>query len=135
MLPSPLEGGRAGDGVEAHSVLTPLRRRRCLPAPMLKTVPPPPPNPPPSRGRANDSEGVHNRAVNQAYSAPLNQTINWSNPESGHSGSVTPVREGVNSSTGGVCRQYRQTIVVDGQAETAYGTACKNPDGTWSLAN
>jgi len=77
----------------------------------------------------------HNRAVNQAYSAPLNQTINWSNPESGHSGSVTPVRDGVNSATGAVCRQYRQTIVVDGQAETAYGTACKNSDGTWSLAN
>lgn len=77
----------------------------------------------------------HNSAVNQAYSAPLNQTINWSNPQSGHSGSVTPVREGVNTATGGVCRQYRQTIVVDGQAETAMGTACKNSDGTWSLAN
>lgn len=77
---------------------------------------------------------MHANAVNQAYSAPLNQTINWSNPESGHSGSVTPVREGRHQS-GNLCRQYRQTIVVDGQAETALGTACQNSDGTWTLAN
>lgn len=77
----------------------------------------------------------HQQAVNSAYHAPLNKTINWNNPDSGHSGSVTPVKEGVNSTSGLPCRQYRQTIVVDGQAETAYGTACQNRDGTWSLAN
>jgi surface antigen len=77
----------------------------------------------------------HEGAVQQAYSAPLNETINWNNPQSGHSGSVTPVREGRNANSGGLCRQYRQTIVVDGQAETAYGTACQNADGSWSLAN
>src|SRR5690606_4988297 len=47
----------------------------------------------------------HERAVQQAYNAPLNQTINWSNPQSGHSGSVTPVREGRHATTGGLCRQ------------------------------
>lgn len=77
----------------------------------------------------------HQQAFERAYSAPLNQPITWNNPQSGHSGSVTPVREGRQASTGGLCRQYKQTIVVDGQSETAYGTACQNPDGTWQLVN
>lgn len=77
----------------------------------------------------------HQQAVEQAYAAPINKTINWSNPESGHSGSVTPVREGRQASSGNLCRQYKQTIVIDGKAETAYGTACQNGDGTWTLAN
>ncbi len=75
----------------------------------------------------------HERAVQQSYSAPLNQPINWNNPESGHSGTVTAVREGTKGSS--LCRQYKQTIVVDGQAQTAYGTACKESDGTWTLQN
>lgn len=80
-------------------------------------------------------QAYHAQAVQNAYSAPLNKTINWSNPESGHSGSVTPVREGRQAATGNLCRQYKQTIVVDGKAETAYGTACQNSDGNWTLAN
>lgn len=77
----------------------------------------------------------HQQAVNTAYGAPLNKEINWNNPESGHYGSVTPIREGRQGSTGALCRQYKQTIVVDGRSETALGTACQNADGTWQLAN
>lgn len=77
----------------------------------------------------------HQQAVEKAYAAPINQTISWNNPESGHSGSVTPIREGRQASTGNLCRQYKQTIVIDGKAETANGTACQNSDGTWTLAN
>ena len=77
----------------------------------------------------------HAQAVEKAYNAPLNQEVTWSNPDSGHGGSVTPVREGHQASTGNICRQYKQTIIVDGQSETAYGTACQNPDGTWDLVN
>lgn len=74
------------------------------------------------------------QAQQQAYAAPIGQTITWSNPQSGNSGSYTPVREG-HTPSGDYCREYQQTIVVDGRAETAYGTACKNPDGTWQLVN
>lgn len=77
----------------------------------------------------------HQQAFERAYSAPLNEPITWSNPESGHSGSVTPVREGRQASTGGLCREYKQTIIVDGQSETAYGQACQNADGSWKLVN
>ena len=77
----------------------------------------------------------HEQAVEKAYTAPINETVNWNNPESGHSGSITPIREGRQASTGNLCRQYKQTIIIDGKAETAIGTACRNNDGTWTLAN
>ena len=77
----------------------------------------------------------HQQAVEQAESGPLNKTVNWNNAESGHSGSVTPVREGHVQGTNQLCREYKQTITVDGQAQTANGTACQNADGTWTLQN
>lgn len=90
-----------------------------------------------SIGRSLDQADMmfHQQAVEKAYSAPLNQPITWNNPESGHSGTVVPVREGRESASGNLCRQYKQTIVVDGQAQTAYGTACKESDGSWTLKN
>src|SRR6185295_14559324 len=41
-----------------------------------------------------------NRAQAQAQAAPIGQQIVWSNPDSGNTGSVTPVREGRVASTG-----------------------------------
>jgi len=78
----------------------------------------------------------HQQAVEQAETGPLNKTVDWNNAESGHSGSVTPVREGHVQGTNQLCREYKQTIVVDGgQSQTATGTACQNTDGTWTLQN
>lgn len=74
------------------------------------------------------------QAQQRAYSAPIGQTINWNNPQSGNSGSYVPTRDGYTSS-GSYCREYRQTINVDGRTETAVGTACKNSNGTWSIVN
>ena len=77
----------------------------------------------------------HTQATQEAYSAPIGQTISWDNPESGNYGSVTPVRERRTADSGQYCREYKQTIVVDGQAETAYGTACQDANGEWKLVN
>ena len=68
----------------------------------------------------------------QAHSAPIGETISWNNPESGHYGSVTPTRDGYTDS-GRYCREYQQTIVVGGQTEQGYGTACRQPDGSWEI--
>jgi surface antigen len=76
---------------------------------------------------------AHEKAMGQAETGPLNQPVTWNNPN-GHSGSVTPTREG-HEANGNVCRQYKQTIVVDGQSQSATGVACQNSDGTWSLQN
>ena len=73
------------------------------------------------------------QAQQQAYQAPLQQPIAWSNPQSGNSGSITPVREGNNTATGEYCREYQTTINVGGKSEQAYGTACRQPDGSWRI--
>lgn len=74
------------------------------------------------------------RANQQAHSAPIGKSIAWNNPETGNSGSVTPTRDGY-ADSGEYCREYQQTIYVGGQQETGYGTACRQPDGTWKIVN
>lgn len=75
------------------------------------------------------------QATNRAYTAPVGQTISWNNPDTGHSGTITPTREGINNSNGRTCREYKQTIYVDGRQQTGVGQACQNNDGTWAIIN
>ena len=56
----------------------------------------------------------------------------WRNPDSGNSGSVTPIKTYAQPS-GTYCREFAQTITVGGNTEQAYGHACRMPDGTWKL--
>jgi surface antigen len=72
------------------------------------------------------------QAQQSAYAAPIGQTISWNNPQSGHSGTFTPVRDGT-SSNGQYCREYQSTVTVGGEAKKAYGTACRQPDGQWQI--
>ena len=74
------------------------------------------------------------RAQTQAFAAPLGQTIQWENPESSNRGTVTPTRQG-RSSNGNYCREFQQTISVGGQQQSAYGTACRQTDGTWRIVS
>ena len=65
---------------------------------------------------------------------PAGQSSNWVNPDTGHSGTVTPVKtfqtaEGIN------CREFTQTLTVDGQVEEVTGTACRQADGTWKIVS
>jgi surface antigen len=73
------------------------------------------------------------RAQQQATAAPIGQSIVWSNPASGHTGYVTPVRDGRDAATGAYCREFQQTITVGGQSQQGYGTACRQPDGSWRV--
>ncbi|MCD8497993.1 MAG: glycine zipper 2TM domain-containing protein [Alphaproteobacteria bacterium] len=74
------------------------------------------------------------QAQNRAYAAPVGETISWNNPQSGNAGSITPVRDGY-ASSGRYCREYQQEIVVGGKRESAYGTACQMPDGSWEIVS
>jgi len=73
------------------------------------------------------------RASNQAANAPIGQQISWRNPDSGNSGTVTPVREGTNNTTGEYCREFQQNVTIGGKTEQAFGTACRQPDGSWHI--
>lgn len=55
---------------------------------------------------------------------------NWNNPQTGRYGSVqTGPSYVINNQQ---CREYTNTIYIDGRPQVARGTACRNPDGTWS---
>lgn len=56
----------------------------------------------------------------------------WRNPDSGNSGSITPTRT-YQGSGGQYCREYQQTITVGGERQQSYGTACRQPDGSWKI--
>ena len=64
--------------------------------------------------------------------APSGQTVAWRNPDSGNSGTITP-EPAVRRDSGEFCRDYQQTITVAGRSEQAYGTACRQPDGSWKI--
>lgn len=72
------------------------------------------------------------QANTSAHTAPLGKAISWNNPETGNSGAVTPVRDG-SDTYGRYCREYEQTIYVDGRQETGTGIACKRNDNTWEI--
>ncbi len=85
-------------------------------------------------GRSMDQQDQMqaDQAVSVAQTAPVGETIVWNNPESGNYGSITPVRDGT-STSGLYCREFQQVVTIGGQTETAYGTACQEPDGTWRI--
>ncbi|WP_225889931.1 RT0821/Lpp0805 family surface protein [Indioceanicola profundi] len=61
-----------------------------------------------------------------------NEAITWNNPDTGARGTIEPVRTYTNAE-GNLCREYTHTVYIDGQPETARGTACRQDDGTWRL--
>ncbi|MEQ8281789.1 MAG: RT0821/Lpp0805 family surface protein [Parvibaculum sp.] len=61
------------------------------------------------------------------------QAVQWRNPDSGNYGTVTP--QSAYQSGNVTCREYTQTINVGGRSEQAYGTACRQPDGSWQIQN
>jgi len=62
----------------------------------------------------------------------VNETTAWNNPDSGHYGSTTPTRT-YQTAEGRYCREYTQKVNVGGEEQEAYGTACRQPDGTWEI--
>lgn len=71
-------------------------------------------------------------AEERAYNAPIGEAIVWNNPNTGNSGSVTPVRDG-RSTAGSYCREFQTEVTVGGKRQDAHGVACQQPDGSWRI--
>jgi surface antigen len=72
-------------------------------------------------------------AARALETAPTGQSVAWKNPDSGHSGTVTPTKTYQTAS--GYCRDYQATVEIEGKQERASGKACRQPDGTWRVVN
>jgi len=73
-------------------------------------------------------------AYRSLESAPTGQPSSWKNPDTGHSGSVTPTRT-YQRADGTYCREFTQVVNIGGKTEEAHGTACRQPDGTWKIVS
>jgi surface antigen len=62
------------------------------------------------------------------------QTLPWRNESSGRQYDMTPTRT-YKVASGDYCREFSQRIYVEGREQTAYGNACRQPDGTWKIEN
>ncbi len=77
-----------------------------------------------------EEKRVHSSIITESVqSSKVGEGHQWYNPETGHSGRVVIVKEEA------YCREYQQTIVIGGKEEKAYGTACRQPDGSWKIKN
>lgn len=56
----------------------------------------------------------------------------WRNPDTGKEVYFEPT-ETYQTSSGQYCREYRTQVEVGSSVEEAYGTACRQPDGTWQI--
>jgi surface antigen len=57
----------------------------------------------------------------------------WVNPDTRNQYTVTPTR--TYEAPTGPCREYTVQAVVRGVPDTVYGTACRQPDGSWKAVN
>lgn len=65
--------------------------------------------------------------------APPNQPITWQDPGRGEY-QVIP-SPAYQDQQGRYCREYQTTATIGGQPQQAYGTACRQPDGSWQIVN
>lgn len=60
-----------------------------------------------------------------------NQPSEWRNPDTGYDYTVTPTR--TYEVAEGPCREFTVDAVIGGKTQQVYGTACRQPDGSWKV--
>jgi len=69
------------------------------------------------------------RTAQALETSPVGAPTHWRNPDSGREYTVVPTR--TYASNEGPCREYTMDAEVGGRREKVYGTACRQPDGSW----
>ena len=77
-----------------------------------------------------DRQRAYEAQMSALESGQSGAPVSWRNPDSGRYGTVVPGPAYVDA--GRNCRSYTHTIYIDGAPQTARGTACRNPDGSWT---
>ncbi len=64
---------------------------------------------------------------------PSGQTTQWRNPDTQTTYAVTPTSTYQQPETQRYCREYTTEVIIGGETEKAYGTACRRDDGAWEI--
>jgi surface antigen len=81
----------------------------------------------------DDKRRVYAAEMQALATGPSGAPVAWRNPDSGRYGNVVPGP--AYQANGLTCRQFTHTAYVDGTPQIERGTACRNPDGTWTRVN
>lgn len=86
-----------------------------------------------AKGLSNADKIFHERTTADTleYGEP-GEEVSWSNPDTGHSGTVT-AGDTYRNADGQDCRTFETTVNAEGEARTAEGRACRMADGTWQI--
>jgi surface antigen len=64
--------------------------------------------------------------------APNGTVSKWTNPENRHAGTFTPINSYLSDDRYN-CRDYHQSITIDGNTRETDGTACRTGENTWKV--
>ncbi len=59
------------------------------------------------------------------------QASTWVNPDTGNRYTVAPTR--TYETAEGPCREFTMDAIIGGRKQEIYGTACRQPDGSWKI--
>jgi surface antigen len=84
--------------------------------------------------KLGESDMAHYKSVtgNELAAAERGDILNWTNPETGNSGIIRPVRTYA-SEEGNVCKGYRSTVAFSDVVQSGSGSACLTTDGSWQI--
>lgn len=82
-----------------------------------------------------DMDAGDRRCAGESFDvAQDNQPVEWTNPDTHQSYSVTP-KSSYEDQSGQYCREYTSEVVIDGRKQSRAGTACKQASGEWRIVN
>ena len=81
-----------------------------------------------------DVEIMYQALQDSLETEPSGTTRTWQNSDSGNAGSITPTQT-YQRDDQTYCREFTQTLTIGSRTEEAYGTACREPDGTWDIVS
>jgi hypothetical protein len=78
-------------------------------------------------------EAFRATSYRQAWAGALGQAQRWSNPASGHAGSVLATKEQLDPATHQPCREVTETLSAGDRPAVGYAVGCRTADGRWQI--
>jgi surface antigen len=78
-------------------------------------------------------EAFRAASFRQSWTAPLGAELRWTNPVSGHAGTVRPLKERLDPNSHQPCREVIESLSAGDRLATGYAVGCRGADGTWRI--
>jgi surface antigen len=78
-------------------------------------------------------EAFRAASFRQAWAGPIGVEQRWSNPVSGHGGSVRATRERIDPASHQPCREIQESLSIGAAPVAGYAVGCREGDGTWRI--